>query len=260
MTQEDLVADLSALGVMPATTVLVHSSMRGIGPVSGGARALADALTAVLGPGGTTVVPTATAENSTSSRTHLARIEGMTPTQRQRYLDAMPAFDPARTSSTDMGALAEHVRLSPGALRSRHPQTSFAAVGHRAKLIIDGHALGCHLGEESPLARLYDADADVLMLGTGYETCTALHLAEYRYTVNPPTRDYSCVIEHEGESGWWTYMDVVLDDRDFPELGAAFEGTPYVRRGLVGSADSRLLSLRQLVDFATGWLAVARKC
>jgi aminoglycoside 3-N-acetyltransferase len=260
MARDDVAGGLRALGLGAGETLLVHASMRRVGRIDGGVAALAGALADVLGPDGTIVVPTATADNSDTSRVHLARTEAMTAAQRRRYLDAMPAFDPARTPSTGMGIFAEHIRLSAGALRSRHPQMSFAALGRQAKVVIDGHAMDCHLGEESPLARMYDLDARILMLGTGYDTCTALHLAEYRYTADPPTRDYRCVIEQRGESRWWTYQDVVLDDRDFPALGAAFDRTPYVRRGRVGSADARLVSLRQLVDFAAGWLAATRKC
>ncbi|GLY86756.1 aminoglycoside N(3)-acetyltransferase [Actinoallomurus iriomotensis] len=258
MTRDDLLSDLRTLGPRPGTALLVHTSMRRIGRLIGGATALAEAIFAALGPDGTIVVPTPTPENSDSSRAHLARVEGMTAAERRRHRAAMPAFDPARTPSTAAGVFPESVRLTPGALRSEHPQTSFAAVGAQAKLIIDGHAPDCHLGEESPLARLYDLDAEVLMLGTGYDTCTALHLAEYRYTGNPPTRGYSCVIERDGEARWWTYEDVVLDDRDFLAVGAAFDDTAYVRRGRVGFADSRLVSLRRLVDFAAGWFAATR--
>jgi aminoglycoside 3-N-acetyltransferase len=260
MTRDDLVTDLRALGVRPGASLLVHASLRRIGRIEGGVVALAGAVSDVLGPGGTLVVPTATADNSDTSRTHLARTAGMTAAQRRRYLDAMPAFDPVRTPSAGVGVFAEYVRLAAGALRSAHPQMSFAAVGPEAKAIIDGHAIDCHLGEESPLARLYERDADVLMLGTGYDTCTAFHLAEYRYTASPPKRDYRCVIEQGGEPRWYTYQDVVLDDRDFPRLGAAFDDTSYVRRGRVGFAESRLAPVRRLVDFAVDWLAVVRKC
>jgi aminoglycoside 3-N-acetyltransferase len=259
MTRDDLLDDLRTLGVSSGATLLVHASMRRVGWITGGAMALADAVSEALGPDGTIVVPTPTTDNSDTSRTHLARTSGMRAAELRRYRAAMPAFDPARTPSTGVGRFPEHVRLTKGALRSGHPQMSFAAVGARAKVIIDGHAMNCHLGEESPLARLYDLDADVLMLGTGYDTCTALHLAEYRYTAEPPKRDYSCVIQREGTARWWTYEDVVLDDRDFAALGADLDGTPYVRRGRVGSAESRLVSLRCLVDFAVGWLAATRK-
>ncbi|GAA4497053.1 AAC(3) family N-acetyltransferase [Actinoallomurus oryzae] len=259
MTRDDLLSDLHALGLCPGGDLLVHASMRRVGRVAGGATTLVEAVSEALGQDGTLVVPTPTAENSDSSRAYLARVEGMTAAERRLYRAAMPAFDPARTPSTGAGVFPECVRLAPGALRSEHPQMSFAALGARAKVIVDGHAPHCHLGEESPLARLYDLDAEVLMLGTGYDTCTALHLAEYRYTRKPPTRGYNCVIEQDGRARWWSYEDVVLDDRDFRAVGAAFDDTAYVKRGRVGSADSRLVSLRRLVDFAAGWFAATRK-
>jgi aminoglycoside 3-N-acetyltransferase len=36
------------------------------------------------------------------------------------------------------------------------------------------------------MGELYAADGQILLLGLGYEACTALHLAEYRLPVPPP--------------------------------------------------------------------------
>ncbi|MFB4300782.1 aminoglycoside N(3)-acetyltransferase [Actinomadura sp. NTSP31] len=253
-----LAADLRTLGVERGSRVLVHASLRRIGRVEGGAGAVAAALADVLGPEGTIVVPTATSDNSDTSRAFLARTRGMSEDERRRHLRTMPPFDPETTPSTGMGALAEHVRTSPGAVRSAHPQTSFAALHARAGHFAGGHDPGCHLGERSPLARLYDAGASVLLLGVGYESCTALHLAEYRYRHDPPTRWYGCMVLRGGRPRWWRYRDVVLDDGDFPEIGAALDRTRLVVKGRVGAAEARLLPLRQAVDFASGWMAHAR--
>jgi aminoglycoside 3-N-acetyltransferase len=234
----------------------VHASLRRIGS---GAATVADAISDVLGSTGTIVVLTATAENSDTSRAHLARTRHMSEPELRDYLAEMPAFNPATTPSTGMGALAEHIRTSRGARRSAHPQTSFAALGPLAAQLIEDHGLDCHLGEESPLAKMYKLDeARILMLGVGYDACTALHLAEYRYTPEPPTRHYRCVIERDGRRTWWDYEDVVLDDRDFGELGGALDETEHVASGRVGRAASRLIPLRQAVDFAAAWLAERR--
>ncbi len=256
---ETLVADLRRLGVGPGQSVLVHASLRGVGRVEGGAATLAAALRKALGAKGTIVVPALTPGNSDSSETHRRRTEGLDAAALRRFRAAMPAFDPDRTPSTGMGAFAEHIRTSPEAARSAHPQTSFAALGDRARALTDGHAEDCHLGEASPLARLYEHDARVLLIGVGYEACTALHLAEYRYIDDPPRRSYRCVVRRDGRPVWWTYEDVVLDAGEFPALGDALDGTPYVTRGTVGAADTRLLPLRQAVDFACGWMAAHRK-
>lgn len=252
---ESLAADLAALGARPGQVLLLHASARRIGPVQGGVAAVVAALRDVIGPAGTLVAPAMTAENSDTSRTHLARISGMTPGQVTAYRETMPPFDAATSPSTGMGCIAEHVRTAPGAVRSRHPQSSFAALGPMAGRLMDDHRPDCHFGESSPLARLYEADAGILLLGVGYAACSAFHLAEYRYLADPPLRSYRCVVaDDDGAPMWWQYRDVVLDDGDFCDLGADLDRTGIVTRGRVGYADSRLIRFSNAVDFAAQWL------
>lgn len=59
-----------------------------------------------------------------------------------------------------------------------HPQVSFAGWGPMAESILKDHSLSRGLGSGSPLQKLYDLDAKVLLLGIGYERCTCLHLSE----------------------------------------------------------------------------------
>jgi aminoglycoside 3-N-acetyltransferase len=248
-----LARDLRSLGVTPGQILLVHASLRRIGRVSGGPQDVVDALRRVLGRDATLVVPASTADNSDTSRLYLARTKGMSPDEIRRYRDAMPPFT-AERPSVGMGRIAECVRTAPGAVRSQHPQTSFAALGPQARMLMTGHRLDCHLGESSPLGRLYQAGAWVLLMGVGYEACTCFHLAEYRYVSRPPRQVYRCVIAEQGQRRWWSYEDVVLDDRDFAALGAAFDQTGHVVRGYVGTAECRLIPLAVAVDFATEWL------
>ncbi|MFI6406921.1 aminoglycoside N(3)-acetyltransferase [Streptomyces sp. NPDC050548] len=241
----------------PGATLLVHASSRRVGPA---ADALPGALLDALGPDGTLVVPTFTAGNSDSSPAYRQRVRGMTDRQRADHERDMPPFDPARTASQGMGWLAETVRRRPDAVRSAHPQTSFAAVGARAAELMADHDEECHLGENSPLARLFSAGAQVLLVGVGYEVCSAFHLAEYRIA-DPPRREYRCVVLRDGRRAWISYKDVDLDDRDFGALGAAYEAhdaalaSRALRHGRLGDADARLLPLRAAVEFAVGWLS-----
>ncbi|MEW2385695.1 AAC(3) family N-acetyltransferase [Micromonospora sp. NPDC047707] len=251
-----LAADLRALGLSIGATVLVHASLRRIGPVAGGPAAVLAALCDVLGPAGTVVVPTQTAGNSNTSPAFRTATAGLTAREAAEVEARIPPFDPDRSPSEGMGAFAEHVRRQPGAVRSRHPQTSFAALGPAAAALTVVHDLECHLGERSPQAALYAADALVLLLGVDYATCTAFHLAEYRLDPPPASRPYRCYVRDEaGRRVRRDFLALDLDDSDFARIGAALDRRPEVRRGRVGAGTGRLLPVRAAVDFAGRWMS-----
>ncbi|MER6155586.1 AAC(3) family N-acetyltransferase [Streptomyces sp. NPDC001868] len=241
--------DLAEMGVRPGGVLMVHSSLSGTGLAP---TAVRDALLRALGPDGTLVVPAFTPENSDTSRAYHVSTEGMTEREKAEFRAAMLPFEKDVTPCPTMGALAECVRTTPGAVRSAHPQTSFAGLGPRAAELLADHDPHCHLGERSPMASLYTADAQILLLRVGFEVCTAFHLAEYRTTPAPPMRTYRCVLEERG--GWISYEDLSLFDGDFGEIGARlprelleereWAGRPMVLLGLRDAVDSaqRLMS------------------
>ncbi|CAL9645128.1 SPbeta prophage-derived aminoglycoside N(3')-acetyltransferase-like protein YokD [Streptomyces sp. enrichment culture] len=204
---------------------MVHASLSGTGAAPETVR---DALLDTLGPGGTLVVPAFTPENSDTSRAHRQIVEGLDERQVREFRATMPPYEPDTTPCPTMGALAECVRTTPGSVRSAHPQTSLAGLGPRAAELLDGHHPHCHLGERSPLAKLYEADARILLLRVGFEACSALHLAEYRTTPPPPRRTYRCVVEEKGN--WIEYEDAALDDSDFARVGQRLPSDLLVRR------------------------------
>lgn len=250
-TEADLLEDLRRLGVRPGGVLLVQSSLRSVGPVVGGVDTVVRALRRALGSEGTLVVYTATPENSLSSPLHRAATAGMDPEELARYKARMPAFDPLLTpSSPTMGRIAETVRTTPGALRSSHPQTSFAALGPKAEWITGSHPLESHLGDDSPLGRLYQADAQSLLVGIPDWLCTPYHLADCR-APRPPRRRYDCVLlEEAGERSWAHFDGVDLSDHHFPDLGAAVRRTVPFAEGLFGHAGSYLLPIVSAVDAA----------
>ena len=248
-TRASLAADLTALGLHEGDTVLVHSSLRAVGWVPGGPVAVVQALLDVLGAAGTLVVPTQTMGNSDPRYWQRPPVpEAWWPVIREQ----MPAFDPAVTPSRGLGALAELVRTWPGAVRSNHPQASFAAVGVRAAELMATHELDSHLGEGSPLAALERVGARVLLLGVGFDACTAFHLAEYR--IPSPKAVHSCAMLTEHGREWVTYTDVATNSDDFDKLGAAYEPTATLARGNVGAADARLFTVAEATTFAADWL------
>jgi aminoglycoside 3-N-acetyltransferase len=256
--RKQLAADLAALGLPQGRDVLVHCSLRRVGPVAGGPRTLFRAIRVVTGPQATVVVPTQTANNSTTSHAFLEATQGLTEDERERYEEQIAPYDPASSPSFRMGALAEYVRCRPDSVRSDHPQTSFAAVGPMAAEIVANHQLESHLGEESPLAALYQRFACVLLIGVGFEACTALHLAEYRLSAPIATRGYRCFVHEHGRRVRKEFIAPDLSDHDFNHLGEALERERRVSHGTVGQARATLIALPDAVDFAVGWMASHR--
>ncbi len=253
-TRESIAADLRALGVRAGSVLVVHSSLNAIGWVVGGAVAVAQALRDAVGPDGTVVVPTHTPDNSDPAGWRNPPVPSdWWPVIREN----MPGFDPVVTPSRWMGRIPEVVRTFPDARRSTHPHVSFAAAGAQAKLITADHALDEMLGERSPLARVYDLDGDILLLGVGHDSNTSLHLAEYRVPQPVRTRHGAAVLTGNGrEWVWWEDVDV--DEGDFAELGADLDDDVDVLVGAVGSAACRLVRQRAAVDYAVGWMRAHR--
>ncbi|MGH6653987.1 MAG: AAC(3) family N-acetyltransferase, partial [Actinocrinis sp.] len=158
------------------------------------------------------------------------------------------------------GALAEYVRTMSGAVRSSHPQTSFAAVGAEAASLMARHPNSSHLGPESPLGALYRRGAMVLLLGVGYEVCTVFHLAEYLYA-ELPKRGYRArgSAAAPGSDGWLDFEDIDCDDDDFRLLGKEFEVEFAITARPAGRAPSRLFPAKDAVDFAVGWMRRERR-
>lgn len=253
-----LVGDLKNLGLPSGRNVLVHCSMSRLGPVHNGPSTVHEALACVIGLGNSVVVPTHTANNSTTSNAFRAATHGMNPAEVAEYVARMEGFDPSSTRSFQMGQLAEYLRVQPGALRSRHPQTSFVAVGPNAAELVGVHRLRSHLGPDSPIGALYRSDASIALIGVGYEACTALHLAEYRLK-RPPHQRYRCFVRTARGRRRRQFRAIYLDDSDFIQLGADLDRELFVRFGMVGDAPSRVMPVRAAVDFAGAWMSRHRR-
>ena len=257
-TVPSLAADFAALGVKPGMVLVVHASLKSLGSeVNGGPVAVILALEEVLGAEGTLVMPTHSANNSEPSNW----VNPPVPEAWWATIRAtMPAYDPALTPTYQMGIIAETFRKQSGVLRSANPDASFAAWGKHARHVTENHALFPLFGEQSPLARVYELDGWVLLLGVGHHNNTSLHFAEGRARIPHDTIHLGSAMLVDGVRQWVPFDDIDWNDRDFEQLGADFaRETGLQRAGKVAQADALLMSQRPLIDYAVGWLERHRR-
>ena len=262
-TQASIAKNLGDIGLSKGDTVLVHTSLRRIGFTVGGAQAVVQALMNTVTESGTIVMPTFTDGAGYSDPLNWHN----PPVQREwaeHVRMNIPRFNPDTTPSVDMGAVNELFRTYPNVRRNNHPIVSYAAWGWNADPILSDHTLGMMDGEQSPLARIYDFNGKILLIGVGYGNCTSIHLATHRQNDPPMTIVSVPTWDTSGQVHWDGYPEVVNPgDMDkalvekfnirFSDIGAAFEKNHAATVKNVGSAESRLISQRALVDFATEW-------
>jgi len=253
LTVSSLSDHFAAIGVEPGMTLIVHSSLSSLGYVVGGAPTVILALESVLGPEGTLAVPTHTADLTDPDKWSDPPVP---EAWHQTIRDTMPHFHPDLTPTRGMGIIPESFRKQNGTLRSSHPFVSWAARGLNAVLVTANHSLSMSSGEQSPVARLYDVGACVLLIGVSYDCNTSFHLAEYRnrFAARKRCRRGSPMPAEGGGSQWVTYDDIYWYDVDFLEIGAAFEQSDQVCKHTIGKAECRFFSQRAIVDFAVEWM------
>jgi hypothetical protein len=116
VTAREICEALRHVGVKAGDHLLVHSSLRAVGPIDGGVDAMVDGLLDAVGPDGTLAMPSF------------------------HYTRPLPEpwFDPATTPGKT-GWLTEVFRRRPGVLRSLHPAHSVSAIGPRAASFLADH-------------------------------------------------------------------------------------------------------------------------
>ncbi len=257
-TIPSLMEDFARLGVKSGITILLHSSLKALGPVCGGPVAVILALENLLGPTGTLVMPTHTGGLSEPSHWTSPPVpESWWQVNREQ----IPAFDPDLTPTRQMGAIAECFRKQRGVVRSNHPHVSFAAWGQHAQTITARHELTDGLGESSPLARIYDLDGWVLLLGVGHGNNTSLHLSEYRANfAGKHEVENGAPVTVDGERRWVTFQALHWDDSDFEQIGAAFsQATGLEQSGKIAQATALLMPQPALVDYGVKWMEQYRQ-
>ncbi|WP_082614967.1 AAC(3) family N-acetyltransferase [Paenibacillus sp. Soil787] len=249
-TLDSIYNDLLKLGVRKGDILLVHSSLSSLGWVCGGAQAVLMALKQAVGTSGTLVMPSHSGEISDPA-------EWSNPPVPKEWIEkiyeSMPAFDIDLSPTRGMGRISELFRTLPESIRSNHPQVSFSASGKYANAVIDNHQLTPQFGMNTPLGKLYELNAKVLLLGVNYYSCTSFHLAEALNGKMPRKKMGASIIENN-KRFWKWFEDYAYDAEDFEQIGNAFEENSNVTIGEIGNAKCRIFNIKAGVDFAGKWL------
>ncbi|WP_342115986.1 AAC(3) family N-acetyltransferase [Pseudoduganella sp. OTU4001] len=164
ISREELVAGLASLGIDKGDAVFIHSSLKSLGYVEGGAATVVQALQEAVGPQGTLVLPTYYMPGGSIRAT----------CEMADYV-----FD-VRKHGTNMGRLPEAFLASPGIQRSVHPTHSVSAWGRHASYLTEAHHHAPSVfGEGSPWQRFVGLEhAKVLGLGISMGPVTFYHVLE----------------------------------------------------------------------------------
>jgi len=254
---EDLTAHLRRLGVAAGDLLMIHASLRAIGPVHGGADGVIDALETAVEPKGTLLM-------TLGARDDWGWVNEHPESDRPGLLAGAEPFHYLRTpADPDMGVLAEVFRTRPATVVSDHPEGRFGASGRLADGLVDAVPWDDYYGPGSPLERFVEAGGRVLRLGANLDTVTLLHYAEYVAPIRskrrvrrhrfvsgregPELRAVNClddnvgIVDHPGED----YFAVIL--RRYLATGRA-------SAGVVGGADCELIEAADIVEFAVAWM------
>lgn len=153
--------DLKRIGVKRGDTLFVHSSLKNIGYVKGGADTIINALQATIGDTGTLIMPCLSFQILSEKINNKQKI-----------------FNP-KTEPSCVGIISETFRKKPGVYRSVHPTHSICACGKYAKWITQDHEK-CNtiFGIGSPWYKLMDINTKILGLGVGLGYITFYHVIE----------------------------------------------------------------------------------
>ena len=221
--RQSLLQNLRALGVVAGDVLWVHSSLRSLGPVDGGADTVITALQEAVTTQGALLMPAFNlVERSQRSATW-------------QFPD---------TPST-VGYITERFRQLPNVIRSDHYSHSVAAWGRDASWYVQGHRddigmdspwdlapWGRTFGNHSPFARMIERDAKQLMLGVDYHSATFAHFVEvlawHRRRQDDPQAAYYYI------------------DRN--KLGSWWDSQGQVQTGLIAQAPCRLFDIKPFVE------------
>jgi aminoglycoside 3-N-acetyltransferase len=229
VTAADVSRGLGALGIRAGEHLMVHSSLRSLGYVEGGAVAVIEALLEVLGPKGTLMVPTFTHSGT-------------------EYFD--PLVSPSKN-----GAITEAARQRPQARRSLHPTHAVTAIGPDAEeLVADDLKCGA-LGRGCALDRLAKKAGRILLLGVNHTANSVIHVGE-DYAGDPdrtkrwsPDNPKRVILKHPDRGEEEVLLTSMMGSTvAFERMEEELRARGQLVEGRIGEASCQLMKGQDVID------------
>ncbi len=236
-TKKDIHAQLAAMGARRDSVVLMHSSLRAVGQVEGGAEGLLDALVEYFTrDGGLFCVPTHT----------------------WAMLDDEITLD-MTSDKTCLGAFSTVALRDGRGLRSLNPTHSIVVFGDREKAeeFIGGEPfITSATSPESCYGKLYKWGGKVLLVGVGHNRNTYIHSVEEMLNLPNRMEEKPDKTVTKLPSGELVKRDILLFKTDyiddvslrFVKYEAPFRYHGCISDGFIGNAPTQLCDARKMKE------------
>jgi aminoglycoside 3-N-acetyltransferase len=237
-TKKDLLHALKVSQIDPKGSLLVHSSMKSLGFIEGGADTVVDAFIEYMQQG-LLIFPTHTWQDNNNPDL---------------------CFDPLKEKSC-VGILGELFRQRTGVIRSLHPTHSVAALGLDAARYIAGEE-NCQTPcpRNGVWGKLYDMDTQILFLGCELTKNTFMHSVEEWFKVPQRLSEHFVAyrIKVDGQ-----LIDCPMRRHDAPcgdislnynKLLPVFLQKGAANSIMIAQAQCYLCSARQMADISSTYL------
>ena len=229
-TKNDVIDGLRALGAPRDSVVIMHSSMKAVGEVEGGASALLDTLIEYFtAEGGLFVVPTHTWANLGCDK---------------------PTLD-MNIPESNLGLLPRLAAADGRGVRSKNPSHSVVVFGDRVRaeeLIRGDETAETPTSPETVYAKIYHEGGYVLLLGVAQNRNTYLHAVDEMLGVPNRMTDEKTKTTIKLDTGAIIERDMCFFDDAyhtdislrFPKYETAFRYHRAIRDGFIGNAPTQL--------------------
>lgn len=237
-TKSELIRQLDTLNVPRDRIVLMHTSLRSIGPVEGNAQGLLDLLIDYFtSDGGLFCVPTHTWSNLGRDKITLDLLH----------------------PESNLGTFCTLAANDPRCIRSENPTHSVAVFGN-PKLAEEFIRNDVHIttptAPESCYGKLLEQDGYILLAGVSQTKNTFLHCAEELLSIPNRTSTHPCQVTVRRLSGEITSRELFLFHTDyirdisyrFHKYETAFRYHHCITDGFLGNAPVQLCSARKITQ------------